>query len=96
MSSTKQQILTAAMGLAGRQGFRNVTRAAIASRVGIATGTVSYHFETMAKLQDAIMSHAVEVSNVIVVAQGLAEGHKAAKAAPNSLRLEAAKLMAGV
>ena len=96
MAGAKQKILDAATALAAKHGFRNVTRSALANRVGIATGTVSYHYGNMHQLQEVIMEHAVQTQNAVIVAQGLAEGHKAAKTAPQALRTAAAKLMAGV
>ena len=96
MSNTKQVILDAAATLAAKQGFRNVTRSAIAAKVGIATGTVSYHFGTMAQLQNAIVNYAVDTQNMKVLAQALGEGHPIALRAPQSLRTAAAKLLSGL
>lgn len=89
VNETKASILKIATRLAQSQGFRNVTREAIAEKADIAPGTVSYHFGTMSKLQDAIVVHAVETENLTVIAQGLAERHRKAVIAPASLQVKA-------
>jgi len=91
---SKETILGVATGIAERKGFRNVTRRAVARGSKCAESTVSYYFKTMAKLQDAIMEAAVQQSLAPIVAQGLAEGHRIAKLAPQALKDAAAKLLA--
>lgn len=90
----KQQILDASVMLAARVGFRHVTRKLAADKAGCALATVSYHWQSMGKLHDAIMRRAVELHLPLIVAQGLAEGHKVARDAPYTLRNAAAKLIA--
>lgn len=96
MKATKQIILDTATALSEKHGFRNVTRLQIATKAGIASGTVSYHFGTMVELQNAIMSHAVESKNTKILAQGLGEAHPVAIRAPQTLRVAASKVLAGV
>jgi AcrR family transcriptional regulator len=91
----KTAILDAAIHIASRQGFSHVTRIAVAQRAGAAEGTVSYHFKTMAKLHDAVVAEAVRTKHVGIVARALADGHRLAKAAPQSLKDAAAKLITG-
>jgi AcrR family transcriptional regulator len=90
----KQLILDASVMLAARVGFRHVTRKLVADKVGCALATVSYHYLTMDKLHDATMRRAIELRLPLIVAQGLAEGHKDARNAPYTLRNAAAKLIA--
>lgn len=82
------------MIIAARVGFRNVTRRLAATKAKCALATVSYHFGSIPKLHDAIMRRAVELELVGIVAQGLTEGHRAARAAPQELKDRAAKLIA--
>lgn len=93
-SNIKDKILLKAIQLAGRSGFRNVTRQDIATALGIAAGSVSYHFKDMRKLRTAVMQHAVDTRNLSVLAQGLADKHPRALAAPVDLRLQAARSLA--
>lgn len=85
----KQDILDGAVQLATRVGFRKVTRRMAAEKAGCALATVSYHFGSIPALHDAIIERGIELGLALVVAQGLAEGHVAALAAPRSLRQKA-------
>lgn len=88
---SKELILDAAVALAQHVGFRKVTRRAVAKKAKVAPGTVSYHFKSMGNLQDAIMRRAISASLLSVVAQGLLDGHRIARRAPQSLKDAAAK-----
>jgi AcrR family transcriptional regulator len=85
----KQEILDGAVELATRVGFRNVTRRMAATKAKCALATVSYHFKSIPGLHDAIIRRGIELELSIIVAQGLAEGHKDAINAPRSLRQKA-------
>ena len=91
----KDAILSAAMQLANLKGFKKVSRSDIAKRADVATGSVSYHFGTMKKLRDAMVTRAVESSNLKILAQALAERHPLATKAPEALRRAAAATLAG-
>lgn len=91
----KDKILGAAMQLANLKGFNRVTRNDIADKAEVATGSVSYHFKSMKKLQAAMMARAVESENIKVLAQGLGVRHPVALKAPEALRIKAARTLAG-
>lgn len=93
MTATKALILKTAAALAVRRGFRNVTREEIAGKAEIAAGTVSYHFKSMSRLQDAVMVYAVNEELLPILAQGLAEKHRVAQGAAVHLRQRAAQLI---
>lgn len=93
-SNIKDKILLKAVQLSGRNGYRNVTRQEIASGLGIAAGSVSYHFKDMRKLQAAVIQYAVDNSLLRLIAQGLAEKHPRALAAPLELRIQAGRSLA--
>ena len=93
-SNIKDKILLKAVQLAGRKGYRNVTRQDIATALGIAAGSVSYHFKDMRKLQAAIIQYAVDERLYSIVAQGLVEKHPRALAAPVELRQQAGRTLA--
>lgn len=87
----KETILNTALKLAAKKGFRHVTRQDIASAAKVATGSVSYHFDSMRKLQAAMVTRAIEVKDLAVLGQALAERHPLALAAPVDLRGAAAR-----
>lgn len=91
----KDTILGAAMQIANLKGYLAVTRNDIADRAGIATGSVSYHFKDMRGLRRAMVERAVETANLRVLGQALADRHPVALAAPEAMRVRAARLMAG-
>lgn len=55
----KQQIVDAGLALADADGVDNVTRDAIAERVGVSGAAVQYHFNTVKQLRRAIKRAAV-------------------------------------
>lgn len=55
----KQQIIDEGLALARRGGVDNVTRDAIAERVGVSGAAVQYHFNTVKQLRRAIKRAAV-------------------------------------
>lgn len=83
------------MQLANLKGFKRVTRNDIADRAEIATGSVSYHYGDMKKLQAAMVARAIETENLKILAQALAERHPLAMKAPEALRIRAARQLAG-
>jgi AcrR family transcriptional regulator len=89
----KDQILATAMRLAAKKGFRNVTRQDIATAAEVATGSVSYHFDTMRKLQAAMVLKAIEDKNLPVFTQALADGHPLALRAPVELKKAAGRAL---
>lgn len=91
---SRQYILDSAVTLALRIGYSNLTRKAVANHAGVATGTVSYHFGAMEKLQNAVMREAVQKRYLLIVAQGMANANRYAQQAPEELRKAAAKFLA--
>ena len=65
----KQQILTAAIKVAGRPGgWGKLTRDAVAKEAGCAEGLVSKYFGTMIAFRRSIMRAAIQARNLAVVA----------------------------
>lgn len=91
----KDQILTAALTLAAKHGYLNVTRQAIADATGFATGTISWHFATMAQFRRSLMRAAVDRKDLAVIAQGLALKNAYALKASLPLRQQAANSIKG-
>ena len=92
----KQQILNAAIKVAGRPGgWGKLTRDAVAREAGCAEGLVSKYFGTMIAFRRAIMRAAIRDWNLSVIAQGLAAGDKVAMKAEEDLKRKALATLAG-
>lgn len=82
------------MQLANLHGFGNVTRNMIADRAEIATGSVSYHFKSMPKLEAAMVERAIESENLKVLGQAISRKHPIATKAPEALQRRAVLALA--
>lgn len=92
----KQQILTAAIKVAGRPGgWGKLTRDAVAKEAGCSEGLVSKYFGTMIAFRRSIMRAAIGAENLAVVSQGLAAGDKCAQKADEGLKRKALETLAG-
>ena len=90
----KEQILTAAIKVAGRPGgWAKLTRYAVAKEAGCAEGLVSKYFGTMIAFRRSIMRAAIQARNLAVVAQGLAAGDTNAQKAPPELKAAAVETL---
>jgi AcrR family transcriptional regulator len=90
----RAKIMRAAVSEASRSGYRNMTRGDIAQAAGVAHGSINHEFGTMDALRDAVMHHAVAACRLDIVAQGLADGHAAARDAPAAMREAAVRALA--
>ena len=88
-AARRERLLEAALTLAARHGYENVTRNMIAAESGCSGALVSWHW-TASELHTAILTRAVDVAQLDVLAQGLALRHPVALAAPEALRRAAA------
>lgn len=93
MISAREKILDAAMCLARTRGVANIRRDKIAEVCGIATGTVTYHYNAMDKLRDAVFARAIERKDYIIIAQGLTMRHPRVLKASVTLRRKAAQCL---
>lgn len=89
------RIMAAATECAMDAGFQWITREEVAARAGVSVGTVNTAYGTMNELKRAVLRRAVETENLAIVAQGLADGHEIARAAPAHVRAAAAAHIAG-
>jgi len=85
----KEELLAAALKLAEKQGYKNVSRMAIADACGVSEALLSHHFGTMVEFRRTLMRYAVKEGNATLVMQGLADGNPYARKAPEALRLAA-------
>lgn len=82
----KEEILAAAVRLAGSKGYANVTRDEIAAKIGVSGSVIQYHFGTMSQLRTALMRYAVKYRHPRVVAQGLVTRNPHALKADDKLK----------
>jgi AcrR family transcriptional regulator len=82
----KEEILEAALKLATKHGYKNLTRHAVADAAGCSIALVSHYFNTFAQLERAIMRAAVTQQVLPIVAQGIARQDGQALKAPFELR----------
>lgn len=80
--------------LSGRVGYLNITRRQVAAKAEVANGTVSYHFPTMQKLQDAVIKRAIDLRLLPIIAQGLIARNWHALRLPQELKDAAAQYLA--
>lgn len=86
VQTRNQAVLDAAVACAQLYGYRTMTRSQVAERAGVSVGGVNNAFDTMDRLRDVVMAHAAAHGPVDVLAQGLADKHPAAVAAPQELK----------
>ena len=67
-------MMTAALTVAARDGYQQMTRQAVADHAGCSTGLISRYFGTMPQLRRSVMRAAVTRGDNRVLAQGLAAG----------------------
>lgn len=84
------ELLAVALRLAAADGFRTLTRDAIALAAGVSPGLVSARLGTMDQMRRSVMRQAVTQRCVPVVAQGLAVRDRQALKADEQLRAAAA------
>ena len=86
----KRQILSAAVRVAARPGgWASMTRIAVANEAGLSEAMVSIHFGTMLNFRRSVMREAIRLSQLSIVAQGLASGDKCAQKADMALKQKA-------
>lgn len=93
-NTRRKVVLDAAIEAASRHGYKNITRDGVALAAGVAAGSVNHAFGTMAQLRNEVMREAVRLGRTEIIAQGLADGHTLARAAPPQLRKKAALALA--
>lgn len=95
MTAAKRRILDAALELSLEQRYDTISRGDVASRAVVATGSVSYYFNDMDGLRDAVVAEAIDQGAWQVVAQALVDRHPLAVGADASVRTAAAEWLVG-
>jgi len=91
----KKQILGAAITVAKKQGYDKISRADIANAAGVSEPLISHYFGTMADIRIAIMTEAVRIGVVEIVAQGLGNCDPLARTASDEVKQAAVDSMMG-
>ena len=79
----RDYVLAVALEMASEDNYRRITRDAIARRAGMAMGSVTRCFGTMAQLRRGLMRAAINAECIEVIAQGIADrDEQALKASP--------------
>lgn len=86
MSIMYTKILNAAYGVASLRGLSKLTRLAVARRAGVALGTVSYQFGTMATLRHAVVETAISQEDLPLIAAAIMAKHPLALKLTKTLR----------
>lgn len=84
-----EALLQAALKLAEKEGWRTLTRDAVAAAAGVSGALVTVRLGTMDSLRRMVMRAAVRQRCVAVVAEGLVVGSPHARKADEALRLAA-------
>lgn len=79
-------LLTVALQLARTEGFHALTRKRVAQAAAVSPGLVTHRFLSTELMRDAVMTEAVRLSDLRVVADGIALRHAVALAAPVEMR----------
>lgn len=88
------KILAAAVKLAAKVGVYKITRSAVADAAKVAPGSVSYHFDGMDGLINAVVEEALRTYNWPILATCLQ--HPKIQAAANWIKERAARSAAGL
>jgi len=85
----RDHLMGAALIVAARCGYQNMSREEIALEAKCSTGLISKYFGTMPQLRRAVMRAAVVRGNHTVLAQGLAAGDPNAQEAGHKAKRDA-------
>ena len=91
----KTHILDAALVVAARDGFGNMTRKAIAAEAYVSEPLVNKYLGTLPQLRRTVMRLAVKHEVLAVIAQGLAANNQYALAASDELKAKALDFLKG-
>lgn len=83
------QILDAALELAAKIGYDNMTRDAVAEHAKVSAGQVNWQFGTMEVLKASVIQAAIDREQWPIVVQGLANRHPTALRAHPDVRAKA-------
>lgn len=92
----KNKIIEAAVLVALRIGYMNVTYKDVGAELNVVASHVQYYFPSIKRLRDAIVQYAVANNSVPILAQALSLGHEAVRNLDKVSRGEVARYIKGV
>ena len=92
----KQLILNAALHSAEFHGYQFITREIVAKGAEVSPALVSHYYLTIGLLRTAVMTEAVKVGRVPVIAQGIVARCPVAMGASDELKEQVVQWMRGV
>lgn len=90
---TKESILQAAVSVAERDGYKLITRKAVAMKADCAESLINVYFHTMTQLQSDVMRYAVKNDVLKIIAQGLVNGDRRARKVSDEVKTAALKTL---
>lgn len=85
----KEQVIDAALRLAGQSHYLEVGREDIAAALGFSASTIRYHFKTLTQLRNDLVRAAIKRNDLAVIAQAITAKHPHAVKASPELRRQA-------
>lgn len=82
----REEILNAAIELAVKIGYQNITRDGVALAANISSGLVTIYFSPIQELKNAVMKSAIEKEILSIIAQGMSLGDTQAQAITPELK----------
>lgn len=82
-------LLTIALTIARNEGFHAVTRKRVAQAARVSPGLVTFRFLSTDLMREAVMTEAVRIGDLSIVADGIALRNPLALAAPLEMRMAA-------
>jgi len=82
----KQKIIDAAVELADKVGFSNITRDGIANIANVSAGLINFHFDSMVKLRKEIIRYVVEKEVLAIIIQAIGQGELKTEKLPPALK----------
>ena len=82
----RKEILNAAIELAVKLGYQQITRELVANKAKTSIALVTWYFDNMSNLKSEIMKAAISRENLPLIAQGLSLGDSHAQSINKELR----------
>lgn len=88
-STHKDAILNAAVGLAKERPYYQLTQSDVCKAAACSKGLVTYHFESMGELYNAIVEYARRNEILRILGDAIAQRHPIVQQIPQSIRVAA-------
>lgn len=82
----RDEILTAAIDLSLKHGYRNITQQKVATKARVSKSLISWHFANMDELKRMVMAKAIDEMILPIIAQGVLLGDKQTQKISKSIK----------